>query len=157
MQFHKGSTTSSIFYPSIFRPRSIETAVQEEFIYKVENEIKNLISWITWQSSSQDYDQWSEYIQELYHNSVFRLISLIFLDFHQGWVTHNRIGVNCFFRNLFSFSLQSFAIYLCNRAKKSNYFFPVDFFSLFTFSVCDHSRDLQHYKFQKFLNHQKVS
>ena len=42
MQFHKGSTTISIFYPSIFRPRSIETAVQEEFIYKVENEIKKI-------------------------------------------------------------------------------------------------------------------
>ena len=70
MQFRKGSTTISTFYPSIFRPPSIETAVQEEFIHKVENEIKNLISWITWQSSSQDYDQWSEYIHELYQNSV---------------------------------------------------------------------------------------
>ena len=98
----------------------------------------------------------SDYIHELYQNSVFRLTSLIFLDFHQGWATHNRIGVNCFFRNLFSFSLQSFAIYLCNRAKKSNYFFPVDFFSLFTFSVCDHFRDLQRYKFQNFLNQQKT-
>ena len=131
MQFHKGSTTSSIFYPSIFRPRSIETAVQEEFIYKVENEIKNLISWITWQSSSQDYDQWSEYIHEFYQNSVFHLISLIFLDFHQGWVTHNNIGVNCSllsFRNLFSFSLQSL-----RQSKEIQLFFPCWLF--FTFHV----------------------
>lgn len=43
----KISATISVFYPFIFRPRSIETAVQEEFIYEVENEIKKIITWIT--------------------------------------------------------------------------------------------------------------
>ena len=132
MQFHKGSTTISIFYPSIFRPRSIETAVQEEFIYKVENEIKKLIAWITRQSSSQDYDQWSEYIHELNQNSVFRLTSLIFLDFHQGWATHNRIGINCSFRNLFSFSLQSLR-YIFATEQRNQIIFPCWLF--FTFHV----------------------
>ena len=93
----------------------------------------------------------SEYVHELYQ-ILSLVLPLIFLDLHQGWMTHDRFAFEdtCSFRCVLIFSLKSFR--QSKEIKLFLYFFPVDFFSTsHVFSL-----RFQCYQIKNFLNQQKT-